>query len=136
MYCHLKEGLSKFSKVDQIEKQMILKCIHSNITNTKSKLDKNIYYKTSDDVNCEESSSVHGVYMTIVDKLYASEKDSLIFSTVTEIYNSNINEIEGLGEGINSDRTNDKINTHIYFYSFNYLVPLVIFILLENDCYL
>ena len=92
---------------------MILDCIHSNITNTKSKLDKNIYYKTIDDVNCEESSSVNGVYMTIVDKLYASEKDSLIFSTVTEIYNSNINEIEGLGEGINSDRANNKINTHI-----------------------
>ena len=41
------------------------------------------------------------------------KKDSLTFSTSTEIYNSNINEIEGLGEGINSDRTNNKINNHI-----------------------
>ena len=35
------------------------------------------------------------------------------FLTVTEIYNSFINEKEGLGEGINSDKINDKINTHI-----------------------
>ena len=41
------------------------------------------------------------------------KKNSLTFSTSTEIYNSNINEIEGLGEGINSDRTNNKINNHI-----------------------
>ena len=61
VYCHLKEGLSKLIKVNQIEKQMILDCTHSNITNTKSKLDKNMYHKTIDDVNCEESSSVNGV---------------------------------------------------------------------------
>ena len=53
---------------------MILDCTYSNIINAKNKLYKNIYYKTINDINCEESSSVNDVCMTIVDKLYASEK--------------------------------------------------------------
>ena len=51
-----------------------LDCHHLDITYTKSKLDRNVYHQTIDDVNCVQSSSVNGVYITIVDKLYESEK--------------------------------------------------------------